>query len=442
MAQLPTTPQPISIFDGHHPPDPNDIDDCVHCGFCLPTCPTFVLWGEEMDTPRGRIYLMKLGTEGAISFNDTFVRHMDHCLGCMACLSSCPSGVQYDRLIEATRAQVERHAGRTPGDRAFRELIFGLFPYAGRLRVLAWPLWAFQRLGLQALLRRSGVLRWLPERLRALEALMPPLSIARLRAQVPPRLAAHGAPRLRVGLLLGCVQRAFFGDVNAATARVLAAEGCEVLAPPDQACCGALMVHAGRDDDARAFARRQIAAWERVPVDVIAINAAGCGSTLKEYGHLLRDDPAYAERARAFAARCRDITELLAELEPRAPRHPLPLTVAYHDACHLQHAQGIRRQPRSVLASIPGLQVREIADAAICCGSAGIYNLVEPGPAQQLGDRKARHILDLEVSGLVSANPGCSLQIRSALARAGRELPTIHPVELLDASIRGVHPWR
>jgi glycolate oxidase iron-sulfur subunit len=201
------------------------------------------------------------------------------------------------------------------------------------------------------------------------------------------------------------------------------------------------MVHAGRDDAARDFARRQIDAWERVPVDVIAINAAGCGSTLKEYGHLLRDDPAYAERARAFAARCRDVSELLAELGPRAPRHPLPLTVAYHDACHLQHAQGIRSQPRRVLAGIPGLQVREIADAAICCGSAGIYNLVEPGPAQQLGDRKARHILDLEVAAVVSANPGCSLQIGSALARAGRVLPTVHPIEVLDASIRGVQPW-
>jgi glycolate oxidase iron-sulfur subunit len=236
------------------------------------------------------------------------------------------------------------------------------------------------------------------------------------------------------------VQRVFFGDVNAATARVLAAEGCEVIAPPEQSCCGALMVHAGQEDAARDLARRTIDLWERQDVDTIVINAAGCGSTLKEYGWLLRDDPAYAERAEAFAARCKDISEVLAELEPIAPRHPLELSVAYHDACHLQHAQGVRLQPRKALATIPGLQIKEIGEAAICCGSAGIYNLVEPEPAQALGDRKVQHVLQTGADIIATSNPGCLLQIMNGLERAGKPMPAVHPVELIDASIRGVLP--
>ncbi|HMO56525.1 MAG TPA: heterodisulfide reductase-related iron-sulfur binding cluster [Roseiflexaceae bacterium] len=430
----------IPIFDTRHPPDADLIDDCVHCGFCLPTCPTFVLWGEEMDTPRGRIYLMKMGNDGQAELNETYVRHFDNCLGCMACLTSCPSGVQYDKLIEATRAQIERKYQRRLPDGLFRRMIFELFPRPERLRILAWPLWFYQRLGIQRLVRRSGLLRLLPQRLQAMESLLPPLTLDRLRATVAPHVAAHGERRLRVGLVLGCVQRAFFGDVNAATARVLAAEGCEVIAPPEQACCGALMVHAGQEADAQTMARRTIDTWEHEDVDLIVINAAGCGSTLKEYGHLLRDDPQYAERAQNFSAKCRDISEVLAELPQRAPRRPLTLRVAYHDACHLQHAQGIRSQPRQLLGAIPGLQVREIPEAAICCGSAGVYNLVEPGPAQQLGDRKVQNILTLDIDAIISANPGCSLQISSGLRRAGRQIPTLHPIQLIDAAIRGVDP--
>jgi glycolate oxidase iron-sulfur subunit len=276
-----------------------------------------------------------------------------------------------------------------------------------------------------------------------MEAQMPPLSAGAWRA-LPRRTAARGTRRRRVGLLLGCVQRVFFGDVNAATARVLAAEGCEVVAPPEQGCCGALLVHAGQEADALNLARRTIDTFERLDVDTIVINAAGCGSNMKEYGHLLRDDPAYAERARAFAARCRDISEVLAELEPRAPRHPLPLRVAYHDACHLQHAQGVRAQPRQVLNTIPELEVLEIEESAICCGSAGIYNLVEPEPAQELGDRKVQHVLATGADLLATSNPGCILQIQSGLRRAGHPMPAVHPVELVDASIRGVLPaaWR
>jgi len=278
----------------------------------------------------------------------------------------------------------------------------------------------------------------LPARLRAMESLLPPVSMRSLRSNIPAHVPARTQQRRRVGLLLGCVQRVFFGDVNAATARVLAAEGCDVVIPKEQQCCGALMVHAGQEGDALVLARRMIDVWERADVDTIVINAAGCGSTMKEYGHLLRDDPNYAERAKAFSAKCKDISEILAELEPQAPRHPLHLKVAYHDACHLQHAQGIRAEPRKVLSTIPGLEIKEIGEAALCCGSAGIYNLTEPEPAQQLGDRKVQHVLQSGAGVLATSNPGCLLQITNGLKRAGRPMPAVHPVELLDASIRGV----
>jgi glycolate oxidase iron-sulfur subunit len=429
--------QSLGIFDPDHPPSGELISDCVHCGFCLPTCPTYALWGEEMDSPRGRVYLMKLGLEGAAGMTDAYVGHFDKCLGCMACLTSCPSGVQYDKLIEATRAQVERNHPRTRADRWFRALLFALFPHPGRLRVAAAPLWLYQRSGLRWLLRRSGLLRLVPARLRSMESLAPPVTSAAFRRHMPERIAAQGPRRGRVGLLTGCVQSVFFRDVNEATARVLAAEGFDVIVPAAQRCCGALMVHAGREDEALALARQTIDAFESAGVDTVVINAAGCGSSMKEYGHLLRDDPHYADRAKAFAARCRDVSEFLAGCEPRASRQPVPMRVAYHDACHLQHAQRVKLQPRAVLATIPGLEVVEIAESAICCGSAGIYNLVQPEAAQELGDRKVAHILETGARAIVSSNPGCLLQIRAGLERAGSPLAVYHMVELLDASIRG-----
>ena len=433
-------PQPLAVFDAHHPPSEELIADCVHCGFCLPTCPTYALWGEEMDSPRGRVYLMKLGLEGAAEMNETYVGHFDKCLGCMACLTSCPSGVQYEKLIEATRAQVERNYPRRLGDRLFRRMLFALFPYPRRLRAAALPLWLYRRSGIQRLLRRSGLLDRLPARLRAMEALAPPVTRDAFRGRMAEVIPAQGERRGRVGLLAGCVQSVFFRHVNDATARVLAAEGFEVVVPAGQGCCGALMVHAGREDEALALARRTVDVFEAAGVDTVVVNAAGCGSSMKEYGHLLRDDPAYAGRAKAFAAKCRDISEVLAGAEPRAKRHPVAARVAYHDACHLQHAQRVKLQPREVLATVPGLQVLEIAEAALCCGSAGIYNLVEPGAAQELGDRKAANVLATRADAVVSSNPGCALQISAHLARAGRALPVMHMVEIVDASIRGVTP--
>jgi glycolate oxidase iron-sulfur subunit len=420
-------------FDDHHPPDKELIDECVHCGFCLPTCPTYVLFGEEMDSPRGRIYLMNKGlTEEAM--DDTMVRHWDLCLGCMACVTACPSGVQYDKLIEATRAQIERRYERRSDDKAFREMIFQLFPYRNRLRLAAGPLRLYQRLGIGERLRKVGVMDRLPARMRAMEALMPKLA----REETIPELTAPmGERRRRVGVLLGCVQQVFFSQVNAATVRVLATEGCEVVAPKSQGCCGALSTHAGREDESLDFARKTIDTFERLNLDNVIVNAAGCGSTMKEYGHLLRDDPEYADRARAFSERVMDVMEFLAEIGPAAERHPLPVSVAYHDACHLGHAQGIRKQPRQVLKGIPGVEIKEIKEAEICCGSAGIYNMVEPDPAAELGERKANNVLKTGAQMLVTSNPGCILQIQAALKRMSRDIPTAHPMEVLDASIRG-----
>jgi glycolate oxidase iron-sulfur subunit len=426
-------PAPGGAFDEHHPPDAALIGDCVHCGFCLPTCPTYVLWGEEMDSPRGRIYLMKEGLEGE-PMTDSMVSHWDACLGCMSCVTACPSGVQYDRLIEQTRAQVERRHERSRGDKALRGLIFSLFPHPKRLRLVRGPLRVVQRTGLDRALRRTGLLERMAPQLAAMESLAPRLGRPE---PLPPYLPATGTRRAVVGLLTGCVQGAFFPGVNAATARVLQAEGCAVVVPAGQGCCGALSVHNGREAEAQRYARRLVDTFERSGVERVVVNAAGCGSTMKEYAELLADDPAYADRARAFAEKVRDVSEILDELGPVAPRHPLPMTVAYHDACHLAHAQGVRAQPRSLLNGVPGLELKEIAEPELCCGSAGIYNILNPEPARELGDRKAANIVATGAQVLVTANPGCLMQVTSAIERSGHPMGMAHTVEVLDASIRG-----
>lgn len=425
-----------TAFDGHHPPSADLVSDCVHCGFCLTTCPTYVLWGEEMDSPRGRIHLIGQGLSGE-PLSDSMVGHFDNCLGCMACVTACPSGVRYDRLIEDTRAQVERRHQRGTRDRALRAAIFALFPYPGRLRLLRGPLRAYQSLGLQKLAERTGLLRRLAPTLATLDSLAP-----RLRGvpRPPARVRARGERRAVVGMLTGCVQSAFFPDVNSATVRVLAAEGCEVLIPPGQGCCGALSMHNGRREEARRFARELIDTFERTGMDYFVVNAAGCGSSLKEYGELLADDPEWAGKAAAFTAKVRDLSELLVELGPVARRHPLPMSVAYHDACHLGHAQGVRAQPRALLGGIPELEVRPIAEAEICCGSAGVWNVLNPGPAAELGDRKAGVVLATGAELLVTANPGCLMQVAAAVRRRGGTIALAHTAHVLDASIRNLGP--
>ncbi len=398
------------------------VNTCVHCGFCLPTCPTWGLWQEEMDSPRGRIYLMESLLDGTVALNQTVVQHFDRCLGCMACVTSCPSGVRYDRLIEQTRAVVEREHRRPRRERAIRRLVFALFPHPRRLRAA---------LALAPVGRRLPM----PRTLRPLAELAPPWR----SSEAPPETTqAQGERAARVGLLAGCVQRVLFGNVNAATARVLAAYGCEVAVPRRQGCCGALAVHAGRDEEGRERARRTIAAFDAAEVEHVVTNAAGCGSVMKEYGVLLAGDTEWAERAARFSARVRDVSEIIAELPPRAEHRPLELRVAFQDSCHLLHAQGVRLPPRALLAAVPGLEPAEPGEQEICCGSAGIYNLVQPDAARELGSRKAELVLAVEPDAYASANPGCLVQVTSALRRAGRPLPAFHPVELVDASLRGI----
>ena len=426
------------------------IDKCVHCGFCLPTCPTYLLWGEEMDSPRGRIYLMKAGVEGRVGMTASFVEHFDRCLGCLACVTACPSGVQYAPLIEKSRAQIEHRYSRDGSDTLFRSLLMAIVPYPWRMRIAMLPLLVFGPV-LRWMTRESGTAppSTRPEategslwrRIIAAITLAPPVTWGALFERLPAHTPAVGSERLKVALLEGCVQRLSFAAVNRATVRVLAAEGCGVHAPTAQGCCGALPLHAGRIEQARALARHNIAVFEAAGVDRIAVNAAGCGSAMKDYGELFADDPTWAARATAIAAKVRDVTELLVELgEQRAIRRPLQARVVYHDACHLAHGQGVRSQPRSLLQGIPGIELLTPAESEICCGSAGIYNLVQPDPAAQLGARKVRHIAALSPDMIATANPGCTLQIAAAARGLGHDWPVFHPIELIDASIHGVDP--
>jgi glycolate oxidase iron-sulfur subunit len=412
-------------------------DDCVHCGFCLPTCPTWQNWQEEMDSPRGRIDLFRALEDGRVVMSPAVAEHFDRCLGCMACLTACPSGVRYDHVIDRARALVEERHPRPWPDRLWRALVFALFTNVPALRVAAALLWLGRVTGLRWLARRLGLFR-LSGRLAALDALAPPVT-ARQVWHTLPRLtpASGGARRLRAGLLGGCVQRVFFSNVNDATIRVLAAEGIEVAVPAGQGCCGALSVHAGRTAEAKRLARALVEAFEQDPVDVVVVNAAGCGSHLKDLGHVFADDPAFLPRAQALAAKVRDVSELLASLPQRAPRTPLRARVAYHSPCHLGHAQGVVDPPRQLLRAIPGLELVEVPDGDQCCGSAGIYNLVQPGSADEIGRRKAEAVLSTKAVLLASANPGCSLQIRRMLEERGETVEAAHPIEILDRAIRG-----
>jgi glycolate oxidase iron-sulfur subunit len=475
------------------------VKDCVHCGFCLPACPTYSLWGEEMDSPRGRIHLVSQLLDGA-PLTPATAGHFDRCLGCMACMTACPSGVQYDQIIEAARdwteAGVNPLAGgggggvagavadggvgdrvgvgggvggvvpeptapRPLADRLTREAIFALFPYPRRLRVATAPLRLAQRIGADRLLARTGLVgRVSPAAEQALR--LAPASRPTPPGRLPERVAALGTRRAVVGMLTGCVQSVFFPGVNAATARVLAAEGCDVIIPRSQGCCGALSLHSGRVAEAAQFARQTIATFEAAGVDAIVVNSAGCGSAMKEYERLFAglaeeggaDEEAtataspalpgqleaasWAARAALLSSRVRDLTEFLDTLGPVAARRPVPVVAAYHDACHLGHAQGITAQPRSLLHAIPGLELVELRDGGVCCGSAGVYNLLQPEAASALGARKADSVAASGASLLISANPGCTLQISAALASQGVTIRTAHIAEVLDASINGV----
>jgi glycolate oxidase iron-sulfur subunit len=427
-------------FDGNHPPDPKLIDSCVHCGFCLSTCPSYRVLGKEMDSPRGRIYLMDAINEGEIALNTATVEHFDSCLGCLACVTTCPSGVQYDKLITATRHQVERNYSRSLPDRLVRQLIFSLFPNPDLLRILLIPLIAYQKLGVSKLVRATGLLKNISPRLAAMESILPEITLKTFQNNLPTVIPAQGKKRYRVGMILGCVQRLFFSPVNEATVRVLTANGCEVVIPQSQGCCAALPEHQGQAEQAKALARQMIDSFAKTDVDFVIINAAGCGHTLKEYGHILEDDPEYWEKAKAFAAKVKDAQEFLATVGLTAKLLPItdkPLNLVYQDACHLLHGQKISVQPRQLLRQIPGVKLKEPLDAALCCGSAGVYNMLQPEVAEELGQQKVQNLLNTGAELIASANPGCTLQITKHLHLQGKKMSVIHPMELLDYSIRG-----
>ncbi len=417
------------------------INTCVHCGFCLATCPSYRIIGKETDSPRGRIYLMNAINQGEASFGTGVSEHFDTCLGCLACTTICPAGVQYDKLIADTRTQVEENQPRSLGANLIRTLIFNLFPYPNRLRLLLPGFWLYQKLGLQKLIRRTGLLTKLSPSLGAMESVLPTINFDSINHDFPEIIPAQGEKRYRIGVILGCVQRLFFSPVNLATVRVLTANGCEVVIPKNQGCCAALPAHQGQEAQAQTLAKQMIDSFASFDLDAIIINAAGCGHTLKEYGSILGEDREYAAKAKEFAAKVKDVQEFLVAVGMTAKLKPLTdgeLTLVYQDACHLLHGQKISLQPRQLLQQIPGVKLKEPQDAAVCCGSAGVYNLLQPEVADELGQQKVANLIAAGGELIASSNPGCSLQIKKHLRLQGKEMPLLHPMELLDYSIRGI----
>jgi glycolate oxidase iron-sulfur subunit len=415
--------------------------DCVHCGLCTAACPTYLETGDENNSPRGRIYLMRAVADGRLELTDTVKRHLDLCLDCRSCETACPSGVQYGRLIEPFRVEMQQAAAKSPraaGDWFQRWILYGLFPSPNRMKLALAPVRLMQALGLDRLAERTGLINLLPERLRRMYRLLPPL--AKREPALPDRLPAIGPKRARVALFTGCVADAMFHHVHWATARVLQHNGCEVIVPQSQVCCGAIHYHSGAGEPALQLAQRNAAAFPFESVDAVIVNVAGCGSMLKDYGHLAgelaSDDAALGERLDRFARKVKDVSEFLAALGPVRPAGVVKCKAAYHDACHLAHAQKIREQPRELLSLVPGLELVPLAESDICCGAAGSYNLTEGEMADRLAERKLRHILATGADTLISANAGCTLQIQAALRQAGRDLWVAHPMEILDRSYR------
>jgi glycolate dehydrogenase iron-sulfur subunit len=425
-------PLRLDAYVGGDAPARDLIQRCVHCGFCLPTCPTYAVLGIEADSPRGRIRLMKDAWEGRIGpANDAFERHVYQCLDCRACETACPSGVEFGKLVEAARSQVEGARPRPPVERFVRWFAFDqLLPHPRRLALVARLSYLARRLGVGTVLRTLGRRGRLAARLGEALDLVP--DAAPTAASLPRVIPAVGAKRATVILFEGCVQRAAFGETNAATARVLARNGIEVLVPEAQTCCGALHVHAGERDSGRELAKRNIAGLEPIGADAIVVNAAGCGANLKEYGWLLKDDPEWAVRAERFAAKVKDATEILGDLGLTATPGRIDATVAYDEPCHLVHGQKISAQPKALLAAIPGLRVVPLAEAEWCCGSAGIYNVTQPELSRQLLHRKMEHVRAATPDLLVTANPGCLMQLAAGVRASGMRTEVLHLIDLLD----------
>ncbi len=422
-------------YSGQDIPDDDLLRACVHCGMCLPSCPTYRLTGQEASSPRGRLWLMKAVGDGRLDLLDpVFDEQMYQCLNCRACEAVCPSGVHYGPLVEAARAQLEAHRPRPLWQRAVRRIAMDwLFGEALRLRTVTLGLHVYQRTGVDRVIRRSGVLRLF--RLGDLEAMTPRAS----RRSLIPGVERWTPPTVerRAVLFNGCIMGSVFADTNRAAARVMAHNRTAVDVPVGQQCCGALHVHAGMMEEARRLARRNIDAFDHGEEHEVVVTAAGCGAALKEYGFLLKDDAIYAERAARFSARVRDVTEFLTSSALAPPPRPVVRTVTYQEPCHLAHAQRITEQPRRLLQAVPGLQLIEMAESSLCCGSAGIYNIIRRDMANELGDRKAGHVIETDAAEVITANPGCAMQLRASLQRNGSSIPVRHIVDLLDEAYGG-----
>jgi glycolate oxidase iron-sulfur subunit len=433
------------------PMDPRTYDralSCVHCGLCLPACPTYTQTGHEADSPRGRIQLMRALADGVIEATQSVRTHLDLCLDCRACETACPSAVVYHELIEETRALMAPAEARrlTTQGRFMRWVFFNVFVHPTRLKLALLPARVMQKLGVYPALRRWGMFDWLPAQLRKMELMLPEEGAIwprALPARIAPRAPLRGtAKRVRVGFFPGCIGSVMFEKVNRQAVELLAAGGATVIVPQAQNCCGAIHHHNGAWRQAAEFARRNVDAFlpeDGPPVDFIATNIAGCGAMLKDYDHLLRDDPKYAGRAKAFAKKVRDISEVLLEVGVPEMRHPVSATVTYHDACHLAHAQKVTVAPRKLLAKVPGLKLVPLAESDMCCGAAGTYNLTQPDMSSQLAERKLKHIASTGAQVCVTGNVGCAMQIQSEAAARGQKLAVVHPVELLHRAVFGDH---
>jgi glycolate dehydrogenase iron-sulfur subunit len=409
-----------------------ELYQCVHCGLCLNACPTYRALHVESESPRGRIHLVRAAAEGRIELNERFAGHLNLCLMCRACETACPSGVKYGRIAEAARAAMGPPGSRLA--RATANFAFAsLLPYPARLRAVARLLRFYQRSGLE-----RGMQKLLPRRLAEMSAMLP--RVPRRFFTASEIMPATGKSRARVGLLAGCVMSVLFPDIDEATAAVLRLNGCDVVVPKDQVCCGALNVHNGETTAARAMARRNIDAFLALDLEAVVVNAAGCGAAMKEYGHLFRDDPAYAEKAARFGRLVKDAGEFLAHIEPLAPRNRVDLAVTYQDPCHLAHGQKVRAEPRALLKMIPGLRLIEMNASDRCCGSAGIYNLTHPEMSQEVLKEKMTSIAATGAEAVVAPNPGCMLQLKYGASRYGPPVAVFHLIDLLQRAYGGDPP--
>jgi glycolate oxidase iron-sulfur subunit len=437
MAEAHTPAVPLeSGFSGPDKPQYEDLARCIHCGLCLNHCPTYRLWGMEADSPRGRIRQMVLVDQGKMAVSESFVTHIDRCLDCRACETACPSGVEYGKLVELTRGQIAQEYRRPFFSRAVSDFVYRkLLPSPRRIATVARLLRFYQRSGLQRLARATGFLG-LPG-LRTKDLLLPLVDSKFFFSRLGQTYPAIGVRRARVAFFAGCVAQVTFSALNEATIRVLQANGCEVVVPPEQLCCGALAAHAGVRDTARELARVNVDAFSGDEFDAVITNAAGCGSTLKEYTHLFSGGSAEHDRAAAFSRKIRDVTEFLAELGLAAPLNPLPMRVTYQDSCHLLHGQKIREAPRKLIRSIPGIEFVELPHSDLCCGSAGVYNVTQPEASMSLLKDKMESAQSTAAAVIVTANPGCILQLRAGAQIHGTGQEVLHVVELLERSIAG-----